>query len=98
MANRRGVVAGLASATLAVVATISLTACGQVPAGQHPMHRKTVFGPGVDTMAPPRAMSAARACRLVVTRAPRGFFAHVERGHLVLTTYAKGQPVESHGD
>jgi hypothetical protein len=43
-------------------------------------------------------MPAARACKLVVGRAPRGFFTHIERVHLVLTTYAKGEPIESQGD
>jgi hypothetical protein len=43
-------------------------------------------------------MSAARACRLVVRRASPGFFTDVEQVHLVLTTYAKGEPVESEGD
>jgi hypothetical protein len=61
---------------------MSLTACGQA---RH-------------VMPPPGAMSAARACRLVVTKAPHGFFSHVERVHLVLTTYAKGEPVEAGGD
>jgi hypothetical protein len=44
-------------------------------------------------------MSAVLACRQVVdARAHRRFFTGVERVHLVLTTYAKGEPVESHGD
>jgi hypothetical protein len=43
-------------------------------------------------------MSAARACRQVIEGARRGLFTHVERVHLVLTTYAKGEPVEAHGD
>jgi hypothetical protein len=47
---------------------------------------------------PPGVMPAAQACRQVVERAPRGFFAHPEQVHLVLTTYAKGEPVESQGD
>jgi hypothetical protein len=47
---------------------------------------------------PPGVMSAARACRQVVERASRGFFTRVEEVHLVLTTYAKGEPAESQGD
>jgi hypothetical protein len=47
---------------------------------------------------PPGVMSAARACRLVVGKAGRGFLSSPERVHLVLTTYAKGEPVESQGD
>jgi len=43
-------------------------------------------------------MSAARACRQVIDRANRGLFIRVERVHLVLTTYAKGEPAESQGD
>jgi hypothetical protein len=47
---------------------------------------------------PAGVMSAARACRQVVDKANRGFFIGVERVHLVLTTYAKGEPAESQGD
>jgi hypothetical protein len=47
---------------------------------------------------PPGVMSAARACRQVIDRASRGFFTRVEGVHLVLTTYAKGEPAESRGD
>ena len=43
-------------------------------------------------------MPAARACRLVTGRAPRGFFTDIERVQLVLTTYATGEPIESRGD
>jgi hypothetical protein len=43
-------------------------------------------------------MPAARACRMVVGKAAAGFFTSPERVHLVLTTYAKGEPVESRGD
>jgi hypothetical protein len=47
---------------------------------------------------PPGVMSAAQACRLVIVKAGPGFFTGTEQVHLVLTTYAKGQPVESQGD
>ena len=47
---------------------------------------------------PRGVISSARACRLVVGRAGPGFFTGLERVHLVLTTYAKGEPVESQGD
>ena len=47
---------------------------------------------------PRGVMPAARACWLVVGKASPGFFAGPERVHLVLTTYAKGEPVESQGD
>jgi hypothetical protein len=49
------------------------------------------------TTLPAGVMSAARACSLVVDNRP-GFYTHVEQVHLVLTTYAKGEPVESGGD
>jgi hypothetical protein len=47
---------------------------------------------------PPGVMSAAQACRLVVGKADSGFFTGPEQVHLVLTSYAKGEPVESQGD
>src|SRR5215813_11238653 len=53
---------------------------------------------GPSATVPTGVMSAARACRQVVEKASRGFFIGVERVHLVLTTYAKGEPVESQGD
>jgi hypothetical protein len=43
-------------------------------------------------------MSAVDACRLVVGRHLAQFFQGIEQVHLVLTTYAKGEPVESKGD
>lgn len=49
-------------------------------------------------MLPAGVMPAARACRLVTSREPRGFFTGIERVHLVFTTYAKGEPIESQGD
>jgi hypothetical protein len=47
---------------------------------------------------PPGVMLAARACRLVIGKANSGFFTDPEQVHLVLTSYAKGEPVESQGD
>ena len=47
---------------------------------------------------PHGVMSPERACKLVVRKAPPGFFTGPEQVHLVLTTYAKGEPVESQGD
>lgn len=47
---------------------------------------------------PGGVMSAAHACGLVIGKAPHGFFTGPEQVHLVLTTYAKGEPVESQGD
>jgi hypothetical protein len=43
-------------------------------------------------------MPAARACRQVMGKGRRGFFTGAERVHLVLSTYAKGEPAESQGD
>jgi hypothetical protein len=43
-------------------------------------------------------MSAAAACRHVVKGARSDFFTDPERVHLVLTTYAMGEPVESQGE
>jgi hypothetical protein len=47
---------------------------------------------------PRGVMPAAQACKLVVGKASPGFFAGPKQVHLVLTTYAKGEPVESQGD
>ena len=47
---------------------------------------------------PRGVMSAAQACRLVVGKADPGFLTGPEQVRLVLTSYAKGEPVESHGD
>jgi hypothetical protein len=43
-------------------------------------------------------MSAVDACRVVVGNHPAPFFEGIEQIHLVLTTYGKGEPVESQGD
>ena len=53
----------------------------------------TVVTAGGAAPLPPGVMSAAQACRHYV-RGVRG----VEQVHLVLTTYAKGEPAESSGD
>lgn len=50
------------------------------------------------TSLPPGVLSPTRACRLVLTRHPPKFFTRVEQVHLVLTTYARGEPLESQGD
>jgi hypothetical protein len=83
-----------ACALVLVCASALLVGCGQEPApgsgGTRPSDTAATLPPGV--------MPAAQACRLVVGREPRGFFTHVEQVHLVLTTYARGEPVESQGD
>jgi hypothetical protein len=47
---------------------------------------------------PEGVMSAAQACKQVLGKAGRGFFTAPEQVHLVLTSYAKGEPAESQGD
>lgn len=73
-------------AVIPMTAMVLLSGCGQ---------RQVSAGGG---SLPVGVMSAAQACRQVVQKAPRGFFTDAERVHLVLTTYAKGEPVESQGD
>jgi hypothetical protein len=75
-----------------VTAMVLLSACGQdlAPAGGGSRSATAVWAGGT---LPPGVMSATRACTLVVGQPPSGFFAHVEQVHLVLTTYAKGEPV-----
>jgi hypothetical protein len=84
----------LAFMTAAAVALTCGCAAARVPAIATPESSHAV-APAVTL--PPGVMPATRACRLV-TGEPRGFFTHIEQVHLVLTTYAKGEPVESHGD
>jgi len=47
---------------------------------------------------PSGVMPAEQACRQVLGKAGTGFFTGPEQVHLVLTSYAKGEPVESQGD
>jgi hypothetical protein len=68
------------------IPVLLLSGCGQ---GQASAHAGSL---------PRGVMSAARACDLVVGKAGPGFLTGPERVHLVLTTYAKGEPVESQGD
>jgi hypothetical protein len=72
----------------------ALAGGGRLPSGVRP-------AAGVRSAADVRpsagVMSAAQACRQVMGRA-RGFLAGPEQVRLVLTTYAKGEPVESQGD
>jgi hypothetical protein len=51
-----------------------------------------------ETALPHGVMTAAQACRLVVGRAGKGFVTGPEQVHLVLTSYAQGEPAESQGD
>jgi hypothetical protein len=70
------------------IPVLLLSACGQSQAATN-AHASSL---------PPGVMSAAQACRLTVGKADSGFFTDPEQVHLVLTTYAKGEPVESQGD
>jgi hypothetical protein len=73
-------------AVILMPAMTVLSGCGQGRASAH------------GHALPAGVMSATQACRQVVGKAPKGFFAGAERVHLVLTTYAKGEPIQSEGD
>ena len=47
---------------------------------------------------PSGVMTAAQACRHVIAPGSTGFFTQPKQVHLVLTTYAKGEPIEARGD
>lgn len=79
-----------ASMTAAVVALMCGCGTAHAPAGGNAAAPTVTLPSGV--------MSATRACKLVTGQEPKGFFSHVEQVHLVLTTYAKGEPIESQGD
>ena len=68
------------------IPALLLSGCGQSQASAHA------------GSLPRGVMPAAQACRLVAGKAGPGFFTGPEQVHLVLTTYAKGEPVESQGD
>jgi hypothetical protein len=96
-AHPRGRAQACALAIMTAAAVALMCGCGtaRAPAGTTPQsgHAAT---PTVTL--PPGVMSAARACRLVTGREPPGFFTRIEQVHLVLTTYAKGEPIEAQGD
>lgn len=71
-----------------------LVACGQRPTGANGQPHR---GPDLAQPLPRGVMSAHRACALVVG-AQRRYLVGVKQVHLVLTTYARGEPVESQGD
>jgi hypothetical protein len=93
----RGKRHGCALAIMTAAAAALMCGCGaaQAPAGVTPKSSSTVTPA---SMLPPGVMPARQACRLVTGREPRGFFTHIEQVHLVLTSYAKGEPIESQGD
>lgn len=73
-------------ALILLTATAVLSGCG---------HGRASTG---DNSLPAGVMSATHACRQVIKKAPKGFFTRPKRVHLVLTTYAKGEPIQSQGD
>ena len=77
---------------LIFIPMVLLAGCGQ---GLAVAHGGSLSGGG---SLPPGVMSAAQACKQVVGKASPGFFTGPKQVHLVLTTYAKGEPVESQGD
>ena len=92
--------------TLMLSVGLLLSGCGQGQASAgHAGGQSGVQSAGHATEAaaheaalPPGVMPAARACRLVIGKPGSGFFSHPEQVHLVLTSYAKGEPAESQGD
>jgi hypothetical protein len=79
-----------------IVAVALLSACksGSTTVNTFPPAHSTT----TTSSLPPGVMSAQAACQIVIGRRGSGFFTDVEQVHLVLTTYAKGEPVESEGD
>jgi hypothetical protein len=92
-----GRVRGCALAIMTAAAVALMSGCGaaQTPAGATPESGSAVT---LAVTLPPGVMPATQACRLVTGQEPRGFFTDIEQVHLVLTTYAKGEPIESQGD
>jgi hypothetical protein len=78
-----------------IIPVLLLSGCGQSRAPASPASPASLAKAG---SLPRGVMSAAQACRLVVGKAGTGFLAGPEQVHLVLTSYAKGEPVESQGD
>lgn len=79
--------------TISALAMLLLSGCGRGSSGAGGSSGSTTT-----VSLPPGVMSAVQACRQVVGTRPSGFFTDVKRVHLVLTSYAKGEPVESEGD
>ena len=86
----------LLSFSLAMLVSCSLAGCWTSSSGQGPLPTASVSRSSVSL--PHGVMSAVGACRLVLGRHPGTFFQGIERVHLVLTTYARGEPAESGGD
>ena len=86
----------LLSFSLAMLVSCSLAGCWTSSSGQGPLPPTSVTRSSASL--PHGVLSAVGACRLVVGGRPGTFFQGIEQVHLVLTTYAKGEPVESGGD
>ena len=77
-----------------VTAMTMLSACRADPEAVDPTS-PAAHNTSTTSSLPPGVMSAQEACHIVVGYR---FYTDVEQIHLVLTTYAKGEPVESGGD
>jgi hypothetical protein len=86
----------LLSFSLVMLVSCSLAGCWTSSSGQGPLAASSVSQSSASL--PHGVMSAVHACRLVLGQHQRTFFEGIERVHLVLTTYATGEPVESGGD
>jgi hypothetical protein len=80
----------------AFVLVCAVVGCGQAAVAASGDPRAT--GSVSASALPPGVMSAQRACAQVVNGEPRGFFTGIRQVRLVLTTYAKGEPIASEGD
>lgn len=81
---------------LVFIPVFLLAGCAQSQ-GQRPAESSSRPAAHADSL-PTGVMSAAQACRHVLGKAGTGFFTAPEQVHLVLTSYTKGEPVESRGD
>src|ERR1700723_1415652 len=78
---------------LIAVAAVAAAGCGSVAGGPGSAGTSARGG-----SVPPGVMPAVQACKRVTGLSPKGDLRGVERVHLVLTTYAKGEPAGSDGD
>lgn len=78
------------------IPVLLLSGCGQSQS-QHQGQGRGRPSADADPL-PHGVMSPAQACRQILGKPGRGFFTGPEQVHLVLTTYVKGEPVESQGD
>jgi hypothetical protein len=75
-----------------------LSGCGQSQSQSDSQSHSQSRPPAHADPLPRGVMSPAQACRQILGKPGRGFFTGPEQVHLVLTTYVKGEPVESQGD